>query len=224
MTRLLVLYPGWWRQRYGVEMRALLELAPAGPRDRVDLARGAFDAWLHPPVPSHIPALAALLGGGLWTAVAAGVVIQPVPPDWPGYLQEVILLALVSVACLLVAVVGIALRAADARRRPMGLAVGFAVIWYLGWIVALGATAGNAVDGAALGATQAAAMIATAAVGAVLVRAGDGLVGPLVLVAAAAMLVPWATTWLVFGAVWTAIGIVLDSERRRRIGNRRGLA
>ena len=224
MTQLLALYPGWWRRRYGVEMRALLELAPARPRDRVDLARGALDAWLHPPVPSHIPALAALLGGGLWTAVAAWVVAQPVPPDWPGYLLEVIPLALVSVACLLVAVVGIALRAADARGRSTGLAVGLAVIWYLGWIVALGATARNAVDGAALGAAQAAAMVATAAVGAVLVRAGDGLVGPLVLVAAAAMLVPWATMWLVFGAVWTAIGIVLDSERRRRTGGRRGVA
>ena len=30
------------------------------------------------------------VGGGLWTMVAARVVSQPVPPDWPGYLIEVV--------------------------------------------------------------------------------------------------------------------------------------
>ena len=86
-------------------------------RDRVDLVRGALDAWLHPPTPSRIPAVAALVGGGLWTLVAAGVVFQPAPPDWPGYLAEAVPLALVAVAFLLVATLGCALRSGDRRRR-----------------------------------------------------------------------------------------------------------
>lgn len=224
MTRLLALYPRWWRDRYDDEMRALLELAPVRPRDRLDLVRGAFDAWLHPPTPSHIPALAALSGGGLWTVLAAGILAQPVPPDWPGYLVEVIPLALVSVVCLLIALVGIALRAADPGGRSSGLAVGLAVIGYLGWILALWMATAAAIDGATLGAIQAVAMVATAAIGAVVVRAGDDVVGSLVLVAAVAMLIPIAPMWLVFGAIWTAVGIVLDRDRRRRIGAQRRVA
>ena len=224
MKRLVALYPRWWRRRYGDEMRALLELAPRGPGDRVDLLRGALDAWLHPPRPSHVPAVAALLGGGLWTIVAAGVVAQPVPPDWPGYIVDVIPLALVSVVCLFVSVVGIGLRAADAAGRSMGLAIGLAGIGYLGWAVALGGTAGAAFDGAALAAAQAAAMVATAAIGAIVLRNGDDLVGLLVLGAAVSMLIPWAAMWLLFGATWTAIGIVLEAERGRSAGARRGIA
>ena len=52
MTGVLRLYPRWWRRRYGDEMRALLEVAPARRGDRRDLVRGALDAWLHPPEPS----------------------------------------------------------------------------------------------------------------------------------------------------------------------------
>jgi hypothetical protein len=175
-------------------------------------------------VPSRAPALAALLGGGLWTSIAAGVVAQPVPPDWPGYLVEVIPLALVAASCLLVALVGISLRAADAGGRLVGLAVGLAIIGYLGWIVVLGATIAGMVDSATLGASQAGAMVGSIAIGAILVRTDDGLVGTLVLVAAISMLIPWGVMWLVFGAAWTAIGIVLESERRDRIREWRGLA
>lgn len=224
MTRLLAFYPRWWRDRYGDEMRGLLELAPARSSHRADLVRGALDAWLHPPAPSRLPALAALLGGALWTVVAAGVVAQPVPPDWPGYLIEVIPLALASVAYMLVALIGISLRAVDAGGRSIGLAVGLAVIVYLGWIVALGATVAGAVDGATLGALQAAAMAGSIAIGAVLVRTDDRLIGTLVLVAAVTMLIPWSAMWLAFGAAWTAIGIVLEWERRGRIRERRSAA
>ena len=41
MTRIVALYPRWWRDRYGDDMAALLEFAPARPHDRVDPARGA---------------------------------------------------------------------------------------------------------------------------------------------------------------------------------------
>jgi hypothetical protein len=213
MTRLLGLYPRWWRDRYGDEMRALLELAPPSPHDKVDLARGAMDAWLHPPEPSHLPALAAFLGGGLWTVAAAGVMVQPVPPDWPGYLTDVIAMALVAVGALLVAIVGIALRAADREGRATRLAVGLAIVGYGGWFVALAATATGAADAVTLWAAQATAMIATAAVGAVVIRAGDDRIGSLVLLTAAALLVPWTVMWLVFGACWTAVGVILFLER-----------
>jgi len=224
MTRLLRLYPGWWRDRYGDEMLGLLELAPARPRDQLDLLRGAFDAWLHPPTRSRIPALTALIGGGLWTVLAAGVVTQPVPPDWPGYLVEVIGLAVTSVGFLLIALVGIAMRAADAGGRSVRLAVGLAVIGYLGWMLALWATTAGAIDAATLGAAQGFALVATVAIGVVCMRTGDDRIGALVLVTGAAMLVPWSVMWLVFGAAWTAIGIVLEAERRDRIGGRRGVA
>ncbi|MEP6638031.1 MAG: hypothetical protein ABJC39_01660 [Chloroflexota bacterium] len=207
------LYPRWWRRRYGDEMRELLELAPPTELDRVDLARGALDAWLHPPEPSRVPLVAALVGGGLWTMIAGRVLAQPVPPDWPGYLVEIVPFALLAAVALFVAVVGAALRLGDVAWRPARSTIGLAVVGYGAWIVALAGTATGVVDGVTLGAAQAAALIATATIGTVLVRGGDTRVGLPVLIAAGAMLVPWVGTWLVFGSCWTAIGIVLAVER-----------
>ncbi len=45
---LLALYPEPWRQRYGEEMRALLEDDPPGPRGLASLLRGAATAHLRP--------------------------------------------------------------------------------------------------------------------------------------------------------------------------------
>lgn len=85
MTPLLRLYPPAWRERYLDEMAALLAERPAGIRDRIDLVRGALDAWLHPQVRSAARpddqepvmrpigiAVLAVLGGGLW--VGGGIV------------------------------------------------------------------------------------------------------------------------------------------------------
>ena len=44
-------------------------------------------------------------------------------------------------------------------------------------------------------------------------RAGAGWIGPLLIVAGAAMLVPWTAGWVAFGAAWTAIGVVLLRDR-----------
>jgi hypothetical protein len=46
-----------------------------------------------------------------------------------------------------------------------------------------------------------------------LVRAGDQVIGLLLLLGSGAMLVPWAVMWLAFGATWTAVGIALAIER-----------
>ena len=206
MSSILGLYPGWWRERYGDEVADLLGSVPRRPGDRADLLRGAADAWLHPPVPSRVPGLSALIGGGLWTAIAAGVVAQPVPPDWPGYLVEMLGVALVSVAFLLVALLGIAVRGFDAAGRPMCVLAWVAIATYLAWMVALVGAMTATVDGPSLAASQALAMIATAAIGVALLHLGDEPIGALVLLAGVTMLIPWTEMWLAFGAVWTAIG------------------
>lgn len=217
MSPLLKLYPGAWRARYAAEVEALLDERPLSRRERMDLVRGALDAWLHPPTPSLAPMVAALVGGGLWTIVAATVLIQPVPPDWPGYLAEIVPLALVGAICLLVAAAACVLRAGEARHRTVLLAGGLVLVGYLAWIVMLGATQLGMIGGAALGAAQALAMVGTIAVGLVLVRAGDEPIGFLLIAAPVAMLVPWTVPWLAFGPAWTAIGIVMWLDRDARI-------
>lgn len=215
-TALVRLYPRSWQRRYGDEMRAMLDDATLRRADLVDLTRGALDAWLHPAQPSRVPAAAAIVGGGIWTIVAAGVVFQPVPLDWPGYLAETVLLAAVAAVVLLVATLGCALRAGDAGGPAMTLAAWIAAVGYVAWLVALLATTSGVADAPTLAAAQTVAMIGTLLIGLLLVQAGDEAIGSLILVGAAAMLVPWVVAWLVFGAAWTAVGMVLVTEHLRR--------
>jgi hypothetical protein len=217
---LVGLYPRAWRDRYGDEMAALIEVRMLRRRDRVDLVRGALDAWLHPPAPSRVPAIAALVGGGLWTVAAAAVVFQPAPPDWPGYIVEIVGLALVAAGFLLVATLGCSLRTGDRAGRAMAVAVVLTIAGYIGWIGALAATAAGVLDPPSLAATQTVAMVGTTLVGAALVRAGDAAVGLLVMLGPAAMLIPLTITWLVLGGSWTAVGCVLRAERSRPSGPR----
>ena len=213
---ILRLYPGAWRARYGEEMAALIEARPMSRRDRLDLARGALDAWLHPPTPSRIPAVAAIAGGGLWTVVAAGVLFQPTPPDWPGYLMEVVPAAMLAVALLAVAVVGCALRSGDGGAAVARVTSVIAIAGYVAWIAMLAATALGWADGPALAAAQTVAIVGTTLVGAAAVMAGDTTIGGLVTASGLAMLIPWSAGWLVFGTAWTAIGILLWIERAGR--------
>ena len=153
------LYPRSWQARYGDEMRAVLESGPLSRTDLLDLGRGALDAWLHPATPSRVPAAAALTGGGLWTVVAAGVVFQPAPLDWPGYLAETIGLAIVAAGVLLVATLGCALRLGDTGGRTLALAAGVTILGYAAWLVALAAAGAGVADGPTLAAAQTLAMI-----------------------------------------------------------------
>ena len=209
MSGLLRLYPGGWRRRYGDEMEALLEARPPNLRERVDLIRGALDAWLHPAVPSRVPALAALIGGGLWTAIAAGVLTQPTQADWPGYIIEVLVPAAVAAAFLMIATAGCALRAGDAGGRFLSFGVLVAIAGHIVWIATLVGTAAARVDGASLAAAQTVAMIGTALVALVLVRASDLLVGSLMLLGSTALLIPSTLAWVVLGVAWNALGWVL---------------
>jgi hypothetical protein len=219
VSALLRLYPGVWRVRYGDEMEALLEARRPSTSERLDLVRGALDAWLHPPTPSRVPVIAAFVGGGLWTVAAAALFAQPVPPDWPWYLVEVLPLALVAAACLLVATIGCLLRVGEGTGRAAGLASLLLVVGHLAWITMLLATSLGVIAGAPLAAAQTLAMIGAIAVGLLLVRRRDQPIGWLVLAAPVVLLVPSTVAWPLFGAAWTAIGIALWVDRDARIGS-----
>jgi hypothetical protein len=224
VKRLLALYPRWWTERYGDEMRSLLLDAPRRRRDGLDLARGALDAWLHPPVPSHLAGIAALVGGAAWTAVALAVVLQPVPPDWPGYLHESLPLAVLAAGSLLIATLGVAVRAADPGGRAAILAAWIAAAGYVVWMCALIGTAAGVADGVTLAVGHTLAMFGTIAVGITVFRVGQDVVGLLLVVAATSMLIPVTPAWLVFGACWTVIGVVLEFDRTSRTGRGLGAA
>ncbi len=132
---LIRLYSTAWRRRYEGEMVATLEERDVRPRDRLDLVRGALDAWLHQP--SRVPAFAALGAGGLWTIAGAGVIAQPVPPDWPGYLLETLPLAALAILLGGLATLGCWARQSDGAGRAGGLAIVVAVVGQVAWIVAL---------------------------------------------------------------------------------------
>jgi hypothetical protein len=86
MNRLLGLYPATWRERYGDELAALLEDRPPSIADRLDIVRGASDAWIHPenhgremPRGHRLPGLAALIAGLMWFSFAIGLALPFVP-------------------------------------------------------------------------------------------------------------------------------------------------
>ena len=137
----MALYPRAWRARYGDELEALLDVAPPGLRDRFDLLRGALDAHLHPARPSPLPVVAALTASALATAHAIALAAQPVPLDWPGYLEEALPLVIGSVAALLPAIVGLWLKLGDADGALGRLGVVVALGGHLAWLVALLAAA-----------------------------------------------------------------------------------
>jgi hypothetical protein len=217
---LIRLYPRTWRERYGEEMAAVLEVRTPRNADRADLLRGALDAWIHPASPSLVPAAAALIGGGAWTLGAVAIVTQPVPPDWPGYLLDILWLALLAVGLLLVATIGCALRFGDTGGNAARIAIVASVVGYIAWIAALAGIATGHADGPILAAAQTLAMGGTLMVGLLLLRSGDEPLGALVVAAPVAMLIPWTGTWLAFGAAWTVIGMVLIAERARPSGER----
>jgi len=205
--RLLHLYPRTWRRRYADEMLAVLEQRPPGLRDRLDLARGALDAHLHPAVPSRVPATASLSAGAAWIVLGLASVLQQAPPDWPGYLASTLGLAVVGAVAALVAVLGVSRRLGDRGGRIRGFAVVVAILGHAVWITALVVAAVGGPYGAITAAAQTAAAFGTVAIGLVVVRAGDGPIGGATVVVGVSMVVPSPAAWLVIGGVWTAIGL-----------------
>lgn len=216
-ARLLRLYPAWWRARYEPEMLALLveaRLDRSGRLDRrghLDLVRGATDARLHGS--ARIPAVAALVAGGLWTWAATTVAGQPAPPDWPGYTLDVLPLAIVATGAAIPAVVGCWAQRSDSTGRAGSLAVAIAILGHLLWAAALIAALAGAGYGWPTAAAQAIGVLGVLLVGLASLRAGEDQMGGLLLLAPPLMLIPWAGSWLLFGLAWTLVGWVLLARR-----------
>lgn len=206
-ARLLRLYPGRWRRRYGAEMLATLDERRVGLRDRLDLVRGALDAWLHHL--SRAPAVAALAAGGLWTVAGAVVAAQPVPPDWPGYLLETLPIAVVAAAMGGLATIGCWARRSDTGGRSGTIAILLSTVGHLAWVVALVAAWSGAGYGIATMAAQALGALGAVLVGLLLLRSGDERIGSVLVVAPTLMLFGWPIAWLGFGFAWTLVGVLL---------------
>jgi hypothetical protein len=212
---MLRLYPSHWRERYEDELRTLIEDRPTRRRDVLDLARGALDARLHPPVPSRVPAVAAIVAGGIWTVWSLLILSAPAPPDWPGYVQEMLLSALAVVAVLVLAVCGAWLRLGDDATRLERLSIGVALAGYAAWFVMLVAATVGIAYGAPTAVASTAAALGTMFVGFALMTVDDTRVGALVAIAGVGLLVPYTIGWLVFGLGWVAAGVAMFENPRR---------
>jgi hypothetical protein len=203
-------YPRWWRDRYEDEVAALMEARPPNLRARFDLLRGAFDAHLQGREPAKAPrgaVAAALLAGGAWTIAGIASVGAPAPPDWPGYLQSSLPVALAGVLAMLVAGLGVARLAWSSNGPTLELAVLAVVLGHLAWSIALAVAILGGPYGAVTAITQSLAAVATVGLGLVLLRAGAHPIGEAVVIAGAVLLVPTPAAWLVAGALWTGIGL-----------------
>ncbi len=204
---LLRLYPRAWRDRYEAEVLAVLEQAQLGRRAWLDLVRGALDARLH--AASRWPAAAALLSGGLWTIAGVAVVGQPAPPDWPGYLIDILPLAVVAVAAGLLAIIGCWARQSDGGGRLGAAGALVAAVGHVGWALSLVAALAQTGSSLLIVACQAVALTGCVLVGLMLVRSEDLPIGAAILLASAAMFFGWPVAWLGFGLAWTIVGVLL---------------
>lgn len=121
MSRLVRLYPPAWRERYLAEFADLLAERPPSLRDRIDIVRGAADAWLRPQVagraprpdsgrsvPATLAALGGMVGGLLFVASALSMSATPVRADL-GYKVVDVGVWLLFFGMILTGIAGIAL-------------------------------------------------------------------------------------------------------------------
>jgi hypothetical protein len=186
---------------------AVLEARPPGVRGRLDLLGGALDAHLHPWSPQTWPIVAAALGGIAWTFAASVGVGQPVPPDWPGYLQETLPVFLGAVPILMIAALGISTRLGDRDPRAVRVGRSVVVLASIAWAALLaGATAGLT-GGAVLALAATVVAVGTLLVGVALLAAGDRPPAVALLVAALALVTPFAWASVAYGIAWTAAAV-----------------
>lgn len=212
VTRIVGLYPRAWRVRYGDELDALLEVGPLRLRDRLDLLRGALDAHLHPPRRAPLPVVATLTASALATAHAIVLAAQPVPLDWPGYLEDALPLIALAVGALLPALIGLWLRLGD-DDGPLGrLGVWVAVVGHALWLLALVGAMLRIEYGPSTAVAATIAMAGTAVLGVALVGRGRIVLGVLMASAGLAGVAPSPLGWPLFAAAWTGVAAVLVVE------------
>ncbi len=202
-------YPAWWRERYADEMLALLEDRPADWQARLDLAHGALDAHLRGDGRRSMTlVVAALVAGGAWTLAGVAGLAQPVPLDWPGYALEMLPLLTIGAFATTVAGLGLARRGWLASTTRLELLLVAVALTGLAWTVALAIAALGGPYGALTAAVQAVAAVAAAALGVAVLRTGASVEGPVLIIAAVALLIPSPGVWLALGAGWTVVGVV----------------
>jgi hypothetical protein len=127
VSRLVRLYPPAWRDRYCAELEDLLADRPPTARDRLDLVRGALDAWIHPQLVEREPraegagnagrriaAGGAIVGGGLW--IAGGLAMNAAPIlRGLGYKDSTTALTILAAGALVTALAAVALAIATNR-------------------------------------------------------------------------------------------------------------
>ena len=127
MSRLVHLYPRAWRDRYLAELEDLLADRPPTVRDRLDIVRGAFDAWIHPQLVARAPrpdggigagrrvaSISAMVGGGLW--IAGGLTMNAAPIHRGlGYKDSTTALILLACGAVITALAAVALAITTAR-------------------------------------------------------------------------------------------------------------
>jgi hypothetical protein len=216
VSRLVRLYPPAWRDRYLVELEDLLAVRPPTLRDRIDLLRGAVDAWIHPqlvarpsrqseeaPGSRRFAGVAAVVGGGLW--IAGGLTIFTTSLDASLGYKESSLGVLILVAAMLVT--GLAATAMAGSVIVGSRSVGAAAI-----VMLLGAML-TAMPWPVLIVGFYGYVIATLAFGAIVARSAGRIVGSVLAVAAlilssfnvqderALIAIPFGLAWIAIGSV-----------------------
>jgi len=215
MSRIVRLYPRVWRERYLAELEELLSDRPPTLRDRLDLVRGAFDAWIHPQLVARLrPAEAgtagvagvlaaggAIIGGGLWIAAGLATSTAAYLPGY-GYKDAGLGVALIVGGMVVTALAAIATaRSLDVGSRNAGVVASAmlvaAALTAFPWPVLIIGFFGY--------------ILATAAFGAILARSPGRIVGGVL--AIAALILPTFNTEderaliaIPFGLAWVAVG------------------
>ena len=207
-SRWLRLYPRAWRERYEDELIAVLGSRPLTMRSRLDLARGGFDAYVHPLTAPSPPVVAALIAGVAWVGAGLFSALQPLMPDWPGFMLETLPIGALGAVAALRAVTQLGRRSGLDAPRGTARALVVAVVAHLLWIAALvGASLGGPY-GAITGAPGALAAVGTVLVGLMRSRAGDHPTAEGLVIAGGLMLVPSPIAWVAAGAAWIVLAIV----------------
>ena len=238
MSGLLRLYPRSWRERYGEEFEDLLAQRPPSVRHRLDIARGALDAHLHPELvdPDRVVDrwwLVPLAGFGLLFLGVLVVAVSPERVDAYGSYREAPLALVPLLGAVVLLIVGIArlvllLPAEAGALRVIGsIGVSAGVLWAIApWTGILGATFFGATAVVAVGAWRAAVIPGRLAAALVV-----ALSGPTALFIAT-MVLPWyvlrqaGAGAVVFFAsvllVWPLVAVCLRHAHRAE-GRRTGM-